>query len=242
VNQKVAVRLLSKLSYRADVVADGREAIEALERIAYDLVLMDCQMPVMDGYEATAEIRRREGETKHTPIIALTAHALESDGAKCLAAGMDGYLSKPVRLQELAAVLEQWLTDSGKNVEDGDTGTQEDMPPVDLAQLGLWLGDEQAEIFAALIIYKDYMAAGLEKLGAAIGAGNADDLAFLARDYKDTSLTCGVTAVIEPLNMLERMGREHQLAGAEGVNAQLGREFARVRSFLQKCQEPAARA
>jgi signal transduction histidine kinase/ActR/RegA family two-component response regulator len=108
VNQKLTVRLLAKLGYRADAVANGLEAVEAVRRIAYTLVLMDCQMPEMDGLQATAEIRKLEGSGRHTPIIALTAKVMPGDRETCLAAGMDDYLAKPVTPEELGAALRRW--------------------------------------------------------------------------------------------------------------------------------------
>ncbi len=110
VNQKVTARLLEKAGCRVDVVATGEEAVAVHAQGGYALIIMDCQMPVMDGYEATRAIRTRERATgKHVPIIAMTAHALEGDRERCLAAGMDDYLSKPVETRQLATVLARWL-------------------------------------------------------------------------------------------------------------------------------------
>ncbi|MEO8449615.1 MAG: PAS domain S-box protein [Gemmatimonadota bacterium] len=109
VNQKVAVRMLERLGYRVDTASNGREALELWARVPYDLIFMDCQMPVMDGYEATTEIRRLEERATRIPVVAFTANAMKGDRDRCLEAGMDDYLTKPIRLEELKAILGKWM-------------------------------------------------------------------------------------------------------------------------------------
>ncbi|MGC2623845.1 MAG: response regulator, partial [Candidatus Acidiferrales bacterium] len=117
VNQTLAVRLLEKRGYVVSVAGNGRLALEALEKETFDIVLMDIQMPEMDGFQATAAIREKEKSTAgHIPILALTAHALKADEERCIAAGMDAYVSKPIRTSELFATMERLL---GKSTEDG---------------------------------------------------------------------------------------------------------------------------
>jgi len=108
VNQKVAVLMLKKMGCRVDVVANGRAAVEALARLPYELVLMDCQMPELDGFQATVEIRRQTGPGRSIPIIAMTANAMEGDRERCLDAGMDDYIAKPVRQEQLEATIRKW--------------------------------------------------------------------------------------------------------------------------------------
>jgi len=111
VNQRVAGALLAKLACRVDVAATGKEALEMVASLPYDLVFMDCEMPEMDGYEATRRIRARESKSARLPIIAMTAHALPGDREKCLSAGMDDYLTKPILPVDLERALGSWVRD-----------------------------------------------------------------------------------------------------------------------------------
>jgi CheY-like chemotaxis protein len=116
VNRIVAGRVLERAGFRAQLVDDALQALEALDAQNFDAVLMDCQMPGMDGYEATRELRRREsGGERRTPVIAMTAHAMTGDRERCLAAGMDDYIAKPVRSRTLVEVLRRWVPDTLEN-------------------------------------------------------------------------------------------------------------------------------
>jgi CheY-like chemotaxis protein len=120
VNQRVATCVLQKLGFRVDVVSDGAEAVEAVSHNSYDAVLMDLQMPVMDGYEAVRRIRAAETPQEHLPIIALTAHAMAGDRERALQDGLDDYICKPVRPADLATVLDRWVGRTAASSPDPD--------------------------------------------------------------------------------------------------------------------------
>jgi CheY-like chemotaxis protein len=117
VNQKVVMRQLQRLGYTAALAANGREAVEAARRHQYNLILMDCQMPELDGFEATRLIRNAEATGElHTPIIAMTANAMAGDREACLAAGMDDYLAKPLHIKDLQVMVERWQGPNGDSM------------------------------------------------------------------------------------------------------------------------------
>ena len=109
INQKVAAAMLDKLGARADVVGNGREAVDIAGIVPYDLILMDCQMPELDGYRAASAIRLREGAGRHVAIVAMTAEAMTGSRERCLAAGMDDYIAKPVKVEDLYDALMKWV-------------------------------------------------------------------------------------------------------------------------------------
>jgi CheY-like chemotaxis protein len=242
VNQKVAARMLERLGYRVDVAQNGLEALEALERNRYAAVLMDVQMPRMDGHEATAEIRRREREAaggRHIPIIAMTANAMQGDREKALAAGMDDYLAKPVRQESLEEVLGRWTSrEDGALPDDGVPEAPETPPengsvldPEVLANLRD-LGD--AELLAELAgMFFDDASSRLEELRGAIGTGDAAGVGRVAHTLKGSSGNMGATRMSAICAELQDIGGSGDLSRAAGLLEGLEEEFGRVRPALE---------
>jgi len=114
----VAARMLEKLGMRPDLAADGREAVHMFGLLPYDLIFMDCQMPEMDGYTATREIRRREGPIRHVPIVAMTANVMAGSRDECLSAGMDDHISKPVKMELIFEALRKWIPEKRSGATD----------------------------------------------------------------------------------------------------------------------------
>ncbi|HET7270724.1 MAG TPA: response regulator [Rubrobacter sp.] len=238
VNQKVATKMLERLGYRADVVADGLEAIEALTRVPYAAVLMDVQMPEMDGYSATREIRRREGDARHTPIIAMTANAMEGDREKVLRAGMDDYVPKPVKPEELAAALRRWTgyreggDDSHEGGEEaavvkGSEAALDRRVIEDLRELG---GPEMLSELAEMFL--DDAQSAIDTLKGAAERDDAQTLERVAHTLKGSSGNMGAREMAQVCARLEDLGASGELADVPRLLSRLEEEFARARPTL----------
>jgi len=250
VNQEVQTCMLENLGCRVDVAADGQDALAALERGTYDLVLMDCQMPVMDGFTATAEIRRREKATPGRPrqtIVALTANAMEGDRERCLAEGMDDYLSKPLRQEALVRILKRWMPAA-------PSGSRVEIPPATAAAAPAPAADEALPdpidwnvldtlkliqrpnapslLDRAVTLYiqtaKDYLG----RLQGLVSGGNAAGVREAAHALKGSSGTVGAKRMAVLCKELEEMGRSGELEGAAAKLREVRAEFARVETTL----------
>jgi signal transduction histidine kinase/DNA-binding response OmpR family regulator len=227
INQKVALSILGKLGYSADAVANGKEAVNALEMIPYDIVLMDCQMPEMDGYEATGEIRNPESKVLDhmVPVIAMTANAMQGDREKCLEAGMDDYLTKPVKPQELSDMLEKWLTKQDSS-QQKETTVQDIEPVQDIFDkaglLDRLMGDEKLanEIFGEFLedVPRKFIA-----LKEALDNGDAGLVQREAHTLKGASANIGAVA-------LQEMAYQIEVAGEAG-------DMTKAGSFIPKLDE-----
>jgi two-component system sensor histidine kinase/response regulator len=244
VNQQVALGLLQKLGYRADAVADGTEVLEALKSIHYDVVLMDCQMPQLDGYETTRRIRQLE-QQRSAPfdwkrpihIIAMTAHAMEGDREKCLAAGMNDYLSKPVRRNELRAALDRHSEIQPLATQSETSSTSLDGGLVDIDRLRDATDDEPSRIVQLIDLYLTQARPMLDGLGQAIQTNSSTEVARLAHKLVGSSVSCGVDAFTKPLRELERLGNEGDLSSAQTLFEDVQHKFPRVQNvFTQYIQ------
>ena len=244
VNQQVALGLLETLGYEADAVVNGIEVLEALNHRCYDVVLMDCQMPRMDGYETTRRIRQLELQAAATlngraPIyvIAMTANAMEGDREKCLASGMNDYLSKPVRREELKESLDRYCLI-------GPTAVATDKPShsageilVDIDRLREVAHDQADQLQELIDLYLVEAGPMLDGLGHAIRSNASGEVARIAHEFVGCSLFCGVEAFTQPLRALERLGQEGNLSGADALLADVRHKFPHVQSAFTQLVE-----
>jgi signal transduction histidine kinase/HPt (histidine-containing phosphotransfer) domain-containing protein len=248
-NQKLANYILRERGHRVDIADDGKEAVRITEQIQYDVVLMDVQMPVMNGLDAAAAIRDREKDGRRVPIIAMTAHATPSDRDRCMAAGMDGYLCKPVRRDELIAAVEQ-LGAAGKrggpaaeppsahqaacSPRTNSCPQTPDNSPINLDQALARL-DGKFELFQEMVGY--FYSDGLEllpEIRSAAERGDAATMANKAHRFKGTVLYLGAAAATMALDRIESLGRLGDVAGASLAVEAMEAEVARLAAALQR--------
>ncbi len=237
VNQLVTLRMLARHGCHTDVVADGRAAVEAARRVAYDLVLMDCEMPEMDGFDATRAIRAAEaGTPRRVPIVAVTANTMRGDRERCLAAGMDDYLPKPVSTETLDAMVVRWLgvtaEPASASVPAASAPSSEVLDAGALAELDAGGGPEL--VAELLTLFSEDAPLHVQSLRAAVEAGDAGAVARLAHALKGSSATLGARAMAATCAALEAGGRAGQATELATNMADLEREIAEVLRALAR--------
>jgi CheY-like chemotaxis protein/HPt (histidine-containing phosphotransfer) domain-containing protein len=236
VNQKVAIRILEKLGYRADAVADGEEAVQALKAIPYDLVLMDVQMPRMNGLVTTRIIRDPESSVRRhdIPIVAMTAHALKGDREQCLEAGMDEYVSKPVTAEALKEVLEKYLPTHEALLAGVSRQFQAPSGPVDMQRIEeLTDGDPEFELDLIQSFLAD-IRHRLTELESALRDRNAEEVKRQTHTIKGSSANAGAQGLQEIARRMELIDAEEVPGMASELLEDLKSEFRRVDDYLQQ--------
>ena len=244
VNQKVALKQLNSLGYDADVAANGAEVLQLLEKIPYDLILMDCQMPILDGFETTREIRSWQDcafASGRPAIVAMTANAMKEDQQKCLDAGMDDYLAKPVSKAKLAAMLERWSsailmvkeeTILSETQKVSTTGTNSINLEIEWEQLQQFSeGDTEFELELLQMFVEDTQV-HLAAIKAAIATNDFRQVEHKAHQIKGASANVGVTTMRLDAEKLEKLARQHQLEGADNLISSLEKFLHQVQIYL----------
>jgi two-component system, sensor histidine kinase and response regulator len=238
VNRIVALKTLERLGYRADAVENGEEALSTLCRISYDLVLMDCQMPVMDGYEATRRIRSRDAGVLNpsVPVIAVTAHAMTGDRELCISAGMDDYLSKPVKPELLDEMLRKWL-DIGVGLSSSGAGraSGEEPPGVfNREELLDRIGGDEGFLEELLAIYIEDTGKNIRRLMNRTAEDTPDSLMRLAHSIKGSSANAAVPAMRAVAGELEKAFKNSDDDRIPDLVETLAKEFHRLRLVLSR--------
>jgi two-component system sensor histidine kinase/response regulator len=256
INQYVATTMLEVFGCWVRLARNGREAVQTAAQESFDLILMDCLMPEMDGFEATQSLRQREqGGHRHIPIVALTANAMEGDRERCLEVGMDDFLSKPFKQEELRTVLERWL-DSKKlpdlSPEAEIPSTAEPLSPASeeapsqppaldaktLAQLQGLPGEGAPTLLAELAgLYRENAAELLGRLRASVARGDTEGTRRAAHSLKSSSGNVGALQLSALCQSMETQARQGSLRNAPALFAQIEAEYERVHGALQRYRE-----
>lgn len=248
INQKVALRMLGQMGYKADVAATGKEALEALERQSYDIIFMDVQMPVMDGIEASQRIRAEEAEqdnstnNSHVTIIAMTANAMMGDREKCIEAGMDDYLAKPVRPARLQEILLEWgekkfeqaeepaPTPAGETVTGSNDEPDNTQPHVDLERFREFSAYDEAAMRDLAQLYIEQTGEQLKLLQGAVEKNDTNETRRLAHSCAGSSYTCGMNPIGDQFRALET-----QIA--ENANPDMALALKQINTLYQSVSE-----
>ena len=236
INQKVALKMLENMGYRADAVANGLEAVTALQTIPYDLVLMDIQMPEMDGLEATPTIRNLQSSVSNStlPIIAVTAHTMKGDREKCLEAGMDDYLSKPIQSEELTEILAQWAyTDLSREMELSDFTSEEPASVFDTTALLERLDGDETLCEQVISLFLEDLPGRMDVLEDAIGQSDRAQIRSQAHAIKGVAGTVGATAIQEMAQQIEESAELDTLDQVEVLVKIVRKEYKRLKKTIQ---------
>ena len=242
VNQKVATLLLKRLGCEVSVANNGAEALDAVQEHEFDIVFMDCQMPVMSGFEATQAIRVLDDPGKRSvPIVAMTANAMAGDRERCLVVGMNDYLPKPVQREALCKMLERWTRSQTTEKEPSPTATpmtseepSDVLDPEVLQTLRDLSGDEEPSLFDELVqIFLEDTPVRMADLEAAFDGADADGIMSAAHALKSSAANLGALGLSGIFKELETIGREKRLEEASSLIASVREEYDRVEEALK---------
>jgi len=242
INQKVAMRILQQLGYTPEVAGNGREALDWLDRQPFDFIFMDVMMPEMDGLEATRLLRKRQlgGDHAHYPpriiICAMTAHAMTGDREKCIAAGMDDYLAKPVRPKDVRDMLERWggkIMSEARKSETSPAENHGSEPPVDMDRMTDLTDGNNDSLRELVEMFLKQTHKQFEQMQTAIQDNQPDALRRVAHSGAGASATLGMTRLVPKLRELEKLGAGGTVIGAAEILEKAAFEYAAIQQFLR---------